>query len=141
MNQCTSGALSVGAGAAESSQDSILQGAAGNSVTIGADEQRCGRWPGHQSVAGGGASLGGSREADAAVVEIILENAHERRLNGDPSILAALAMDMNHRAVIATSDVADVGAQEFIGAQSGEQRGQYQCAIAPQPVAGSPLGF
>ena len=29
MNQCTSGAVSVDAGAAESSQDSILQGAAG----------------------------------------------------------------------------------------------------------------
>jgi hypothetical protein len=64
----TVGSLGVDAGAAEGTQHPVLQGAAGDSVAVGADEQRRGDRPGAQSP-GGGAALGGGRKAPNPSVE------------------------------------------------------------------------
>jgi hypothetical protein len=49
--------------------------------------------------------------ADRATVEVGLEHVDGCLLDRDPSILTALAADMDDRTIIGTPDVADVGAQ------------------------------
>ena len=71
-------------------------------------------------------------------VEIALEHLHQRRLDGDPAVLAALAADVDDGAVVGAAKVTDVGAQQFIGAQPGQQRGQDQGAVALHPVGAPP---
>jgi hypothetical protein len=87
-------------------------------------EQRGRRRPGGQSPAGGGAPLGGGGEAGGPGVEIALEHLDQRRLDGDPTVFAAFATDVDDGAVVGAAEITDVGAQQFIGAQPGQQRGQ-----------------
>jgi hypothetical protein len=44
-------------------------------------------------------------------------------------VLAGLAANVDDGAVVGTAKVTDVGAQQFIGAQAGQQRGEDECAI------------
>jgi hypothetical protein len=46
------------------------------------------------------------------------------RLDGNTTVLVAFAAHVEDRAGVSGSDVADVGAPQFIGAQAGQQRGQ-----------------
>jgi hypothetical protein len=40
--------------------------------------------------------------------------------------------------VVAASKVTDIGAQQFMGAQAGQQPGEDECAVAFDPVAAAP---
>ena len=51
---------------------------------------------------------------------------------------SALAANVDDGPVIAASKVTDVGAQQFIGAQTGQQRGEDQGAVALPPVVAPP---
>jgi hypothetical protein len=57
VDQCAAGAVGVDAGAAKRPQHPVLQGAAGDALTVGTHEQRRRRRPGGQSPAGGGAVM------------------------------------------------------------------------------------
>ena len=46
----------------------------------------------------------------------MLESLHQRGFDRDPAVLTALTADMDDSAVVRAPDVADVGAQQFIGA-------------------------
>ena len=58
MDKGAAGAVGVDAGAAKRAQHPVLQGAAGDALAIGTDEQWRRRRPGGQSPAGGGAPFG-----------------------------------------------------------------------------------
>ena len=88
-----------------------LQGATGHSLAIGPDEQWRGWWPSRQSPLGGGTTPSRVGETDGAAVEIFLDDVHEGPLDWDPTILAALAADIDDCTVVRTPDIADVGAQ------------------------------
>ena len=103
--------------------------------TVGAHEQRS---RGGQSPAGGGAPVGRGGEAGGPGVEIALEDVDQRRLDRDPAVFAALAADVDHGPVVGAANVTDVGAQQIIGAQPGQQRGQDQGAVALHPVGAPP---
>ena len=138
MDECAAGAVGVDAGAAKRPQHPVLQGAAGNAIAIRTHEQRRRRRPRRQSPAGGGAPIGGGRKSSRSAVEIVLEDVDQRRLDGDPAVFAALAADVDDGAVVGAAKVTDVGAQQFIGAQPGQQGGEDQGAVAFDPV-GAPL--
>jgi hypothetical protein len=48
-------------------------------------------------------------------VKVILEDADEALFYGDSAVFAALAADVDDTAVFGDADVADVGADQFIG--------------------------
>jgi hypothetical protein len=56
----------------------------------------------------------------------VLEGLHQRRFDWDPAVLAALAADVDDGPVVAGPKVTDVGAQQFVGAQPGQQHGEDQ---------------
>jgi hypothetical protein len=56
VDECAAGTVGVDASATKSAQHPVLQGAAGDPLTIGAHEQRRRRRPGGQSPAGGALS-------------------------------------------------------------------------------------
>jgi hypothetical protein len=68
----------------------------------------------------------------------VLEDCDQRRLDRDPAILAALAADMDDGTVVGASKVADVGAQQFVGAQPGKEPCEDEGAVAFDPLAASP---
>jgi hypothetical protein len=124
VDECAAGAVGLDASAAKSAQHPVLQSAAGDALTVGAHEQRRRRRPGGQSPAGGGVPLGGGGEAGGPGIEVALEHLHQRRLDGDPTVFVAFAVDVDDGAVVGAAKVTDVGAQQFIGAQPGQQRGE-----------------
>ena len=67
--------------------------------------------------------------------EIFLEGLDQRRFDRDSTVLAALAADMDDGAVVGAANVTDIGAQQFIGAQPGQQAGEDQGAIPLEPIA------
>ena len=58
-----------------------------------------------------------------AAVEVVLDNVDERGFDGCASVLVAFAADVDHRAVGGTAEVADVAADELLGAYAGQKRG------------------
>jgi hypothetical protein len=82
----------------------------------------------------GGALPGSGGEAGGAAVEIVLEDLDQRRFDRDPAVFAALAAHVDDSAVLGPAKVTDVGAQQFISAQAGQQRGQDEGAIPLEPV-------
>jgi len=131
-------AVGVDAGATKRPQHPVLQGAAGDAVAVGAHEQRSRRRPGGQSPAGGGAPFDRGRKASRSAVEIALEQLDQCRLDRDAAVFAALAADVDDGAVVGAAKVTDVGAQQFISAQSSQQRGEDEGAVAFDPVGAPP---
>jgi hypothetical protein len=68
----------------------------------------------------------------------MLENLDQRPFDWDSAVLAALATNMDDGPIVATAKVTDVGAQQFIGAQSRQQCGEDKGAVAFDPVAAPP---
>jgi len=68
------------------------------------------------------APFGCDRKASRSAVEIALHDLHQRRFDRDPAVLAALAADVDDRALVGAAKVTDVGAQQFIGAASSAVR-------------------
>ena len=108
VDKCAAGAVGIDAGAAKRPQHPVLQGAAGDALTVGAHKERRRRRPGGQSPAGGGAPFGRGGEAGGPGVEIALEDVDQCRLDGDPAVFAALAADVDDGAVVGAAKVTDV---------------------------------
>jgi hypothetical protein len=137
VDECATGAVGVDAGVAKSAQHPVLQGAAGDPLTVGTHEQRRRRRPGGQSLAGGALS-GCGGESGRPAVEIVREDLHQRRFDRDAAVLAAFPADVDDGAVVGAAEVTEVGAQQFVGAQAGEQRGENEGAVTLNPVGASP---
>ena len=71
-------------------------------------------------------------------VKVALDHVDHHGFDGDPAVLAALAVDVADGAVVGAAKVTDVGALQFIGAQPGQQRGEDQAAVALPPVVAPP---
>lgn len=128
VHQNPSGALSVEPGLLEGPQHPVLHRAPGDPVAIRTDEQRGSGRPGSQpgfplllSTAG---KAGGSR------VQVLLEHVNEHLLHWDSAVLVALAAHMDDTALIGGADVANIGADELVGSQSGQNRGQDKGPVA-----------
>ncbi len=106
----------------ESAQYAILQGAAGDASAVATDEQRCVGGPAGQSPGRGGATSAVG-ESGLSAVEVVLQDVDEDGFDGDPAVFVAFAADLDDRAVVGAAQVADVGAQQFVGAQTGQQPG------------------
>ena len=78
------------------------------------------------------------RKACRSAVEIALEHPHQRRLDRDAAVFAALAADVDDGAVVGAAEVTDVGAHQFLGAQPSQEAGEDQGAVAFDPVVASP---
>jgi hypothetical protein len=51
----------------------------------------------------------------------VLEDVDEDGFDGDAAVFVALAADLKDGAVVGAAEVADVGAQHLVGAQTGQQ--------------------
>ena len=70
--------------------------------------------------------LFGVKEANSPAVEVALKDREKFGLNGDAAFFAAFAFDVDDcGTIIGSVDVANVGPAEFLGAQAGQQSGQY----------------
>jgi hypothetical protein len=116
----------------------LLHCAAGDSVSVGANEQRRGGRPDGESP-GGGAALRGSREPRKPSVEVAVQNLNERRLDRNPPVFSTLAAHMDDGAVVGPANIANVGADQLVGTQAGQQGGKDDCAVAFDPVGAPPL--
>jgi hypothetical protein len=75
------------------------------------------------------------RKAYSAAVEIRFEDCEELGFDRDAAFFPAFALDMDNRsAVIGGADISDVGLAEFLGAQAGQQCGQYDREITVSPI-------
>ena len=52
----------------------------------------------------------------------MLEDVDEDGFDGDAAVFVALAADLDDGAVVGAAQVADVGAHQLVGAQTGQQR-------------------
>jgi hypothetical protein len=126
------GALSVEASLVKCLQHLLLQRAAGDPIATRTDEQQGGGRPASQpglplvlSVTG---KAGGSR------VQVLLEHPNECLLQRDSAALVAFAAHMDDTTPIGGADVADIGADELVSSQSGQDRGQDNDLVALGPV-------
>ena len=97
----------------------------------GADAGQRGQSP------GGGGATSGVGESGLSAVEVVLEDVDEDGFDGDPAVFVALAADLEDRAVVGAAQVADVGAHQLVGAQTGQQPGEDEGAVTLEPVGRS----
>ncbi len=128
--------LCIGAGALECPFDPRLQRALGDAFTVATDEQRGTCRPPRQTGSFCRSTLLSLREADSAAVEIRFDDCEELGFGRDAAFFPAFALDVDNRsAVIGGADISDVGLAEFLGAQPGQQCGQYDREIPLSPVS------
>jgi hypothetical protein len=85
-------------------------------------------WP-REAVADQGSRSTGSRaalratgEADGTRIEIGVEDLDQLLLYRDSAIRAAFAADVDYAALVSRADVTNIGAEQFLGTQSGQER-------------------
>jgi cell division protein FtsB len=69
------------------------------------------------------------RKTGGARSQIVVENREKIDAIRYPAVLIALAAYVQYTAVIGAADVADVGIEQFVSAQAGQQAGEDDGAV------------
>ena len=67
-------------------------------------------------------------------MQTLLENAEQFSADRYSAVLVAFAAYVHHATVVGAPDVADVGVEEFVGAQAGQQGGEDDCSVVFGPI-------
>jgi hypothetical protein len=112
------------------------------SWSVGAHRQTRARWEARQSIPRWGSGAWRlPAVGHAPRVQIALDDRNKRCLYRDAAVLTPFAAHLDDGAVRCAAEVADVGIDEFLGAQAGQQRGEDDGAIALGPVAAPAAAF
>jgi hypothetical protein len=68
-------------------------------------------------------------------VKVVVENLEKLSADGDSAVLVALAADVEDAAIVGAADVADVGDEQFVGSQPGQQGREDDGPVTLGPVA------
>jgi hypothetical protein len=66
---------------------------------------------------------------------MVVDDVEQFDADGDSAVLVALAADVQDTTVVGAPNVADVGAEELVGPETGQQRGEDDGPVTLGPVA------
>lgn len=135
VHQRAGDGLGVRAGAFECPLDPRLQCSLRDALIVTPHEERGACRPPRQIESYCCSAILSLGKAGGAAVEVGLDDREKFGFNGNAAFFAAFSFDVNDRgAVVGGADVTDVCLTEFLGAQSGQQRGEDDREIPFGPV-------